>query len=1036
MPLLNAKRFLTQLGGGAVHRVLRLRRFARVVASALIALPTLLAASSDSSSPIVIQLRWQHQFQFAGYYAALEKGYFAAEGLHVELRPLGPGSRVIEDLLRGKFDYAVGDGSIVLARQNGARIVIVVPIFQSSPLALITREQDHIDVPAQVKGKRLMVGTLADSAPIQAMLHDAGLKNSDFTLLPHSQRLEDLFEGKADAISGYVTSAPFWFRQRHLSVKVLWPVNYGIDFYGDLLYTSQAEAKRNPARAFAMRRAVIRGWQYALDHPDELIQLIQARYNPSLSTDQLRFEADETRKLIRAEYVEIGHLSTSRLRRMAEIFVNEGLAPASSSIEGITLDEYSKPDRGARRWLVGLAGAMLIAGLGLVGLALLNRGLRAMVARKTAELEAANEALQRDNEARRQAEEGLRREQQLTERVVDAIPGIFFVINHKRQYVRWNKEQEALIGVPADGVRQVDPLSRIHPEDRERVAQAMEKTFESGAAEVEARGFVGEGPETRHFILTARRFDDDGEAYLIGFGMDVTARLEAELARKQLEEQLRQAQKLESVGRLAGGIAHDFNNLLTVINGYSKVVLGEMKVDDPRRGPLQEIEKAGERAAGLTGQLLAFSRKQILQPGRLDLNVLVEGTRGMLERLMGEDVEVHFALHPGAVVVHADQHQFEQVIVNLAVNARDAMPSGGRVLIETALVERDESYAQSHLEVRPGRYAMIAVSDTGTGMDESTRQRIFEPFFTTKPAGQGTGLGLAMVQGIVAQSGGHISLYSEPGQGTVFKIYLPALPGEATQPEKPLPVATLQGSETILIVEDQDEVRRFAVQVLTSYGYRVIEAADADQALRICEEKRQRIQLLLTDVVMPHMSGPELAAKLMALDPEIKVLYMSGYTDNVILHHVTLDEGASFVQKPFSPQELAGRIRTILGPPVLSARIVVADDEAAVRSFFRDVLEQAGYEVREVTNGEQALHYVRSNQVQLVITDLIMPEQEGIETIRALRREFPDIRIIAVSGAFGGQYLSAAKALGADAVLSKPVGPEVLLAAVETALGL
>jgi PAS domain S-box-containing protein len=379
-----------------------------------------------------------------------------------------------------------------------------------------------------------------------------------------------------------------------------------------------------------------------------------------------------------------------------------------------------------------------------------------------------------------------------------------------------------------------------------------------------------------------------------------------------LEEQYRQAQKMESIGRLAGGIAHDFNNLLTVINGYSKMILAELRTDNPLRDQLEEIEKAGECAAGLTRQLLAFSRKQILQPCVLDLNGLVRDMQGMLERLMGEDVEVRYAFHPEDVTVHADRHQLEQVIMNLAVNARDAMPDGGQLLIETALV--DESRVSSSPEARPGRYAMLAVSDTGTGMDEATERRIFEPFFTTKPIGQGTGLGLAMVQGIVAQSGGYINVYSEPGQGTAFKIYLPALAGAKVPAEQAAVISALQGWETILVVEDQVEVRNFAVAALQEYGYRVMQAPGAVEVQRICELEGERIHLVLTDVVMPHMSGRELTARLVAMRPEIKVLYMSGYTDNVVVHRGVLEEGANFIQKPFSAEELARKVREALGP--------------------------------------------------------------------------------------------------------------------------
>jgi hypothetical protein len=492
---------------------------------------------------------------------------------------------------------------------------------------------------------------------------------------------------------------------------------------------------------------------------------------------------------------------------------------------------------------------------------------------------------------------------------------------------------------------------------------------------------------------------------------------------------------MESIGRLAGGIAHDFNNLLTVINGYSLFLLGKLSPADPLRAGLDEIHKAGERAAGLTMQLLAFSRKQVLEPHVLDLNRVVGEMRPMLGRLVGEDVEVRVELSAQAGPVHADPHQVEQAVMNLVVNARDAMPHGGKLLIETAGVELDERYVQSHPEAHAGRHLLLAVSDTGVGMDEETRRRIFEPFFTTKGVGKGTGLGLSMVEGIVAQSGGHIEVYSEPGHGTTFKIYLPRVEEEAmAEAGVPEAVLALGGKETVLVVEDEAEVREYAVTVLESYGYRVIQAESAGEALSLYERERGGIDLVLTDVVMPNVSGRELAGRLEKLQPGIKVLFMSGYTDNVIVHHGVLEEGAQFIQKPFSPERLAARVREVLGPPKRLGRILVADDEAGVRSLLRTALEQGGYEVIEAADGKQALKQARAGGVDLVITDIIMPEQDGIETIQALRKEMPGIGIIAISGRFEAPYLKMAEMLGADAVLPKPVGIELLLARVAEVL--
>jgi CheY-like chemotaxis protein len=331
----------------------------------------------------------------------------------------------------------------------------------------------------------------------------------------------------------------------------------------------------------------------------------------------------------------------------------------------------------------------------------------------------------------------------------------------------------------------------------------------------------------------------------------------------------------------------------------------------------------------------------------------------------------------------------EQAVMNMVVNSLDAMPRGGKLLIETDCVERDESYVRSHPEARAGRFITLAVSDNGVGLDEETKSRVFEPFFTTKDVGKGTGLGLSMVQGIVAQSGGYVDVYSEKGVGTTFTIYLPALADAVTDAGESAPVTSLGGTETLLVVEDQAEVRGYAVTVLKGYGYRVIPATNADEALLLC--KGERIDLLLTDVVMPGVGGRELASRLEELRPDIKVLFMSGYTGDAIVRHGVLDEGAKFIQKPFSPAELARKVRAILGPPVLApaARILVADDEAGVGCFLRAVLEDGGYEVIEASDGEQELQQARAGGVDRVITDLVMPEHEGIETIQALRRDVP-----------------------------------------------
>jgi two-component system cell cycle sensor histidine kinase/response regulator CckA len=381
---------------------------------------------------------------------------------------------------------------------------------------------------------------------------------------------------------------------------------------------------------------------------------------------------------------------------------------------------------------------------------------------------------------------------------------------------------------------------------------------------------------------------------------------------KQLEEQFRQSQKMEAIGRLAGGVAHDFNNLLTVICGYNDLVLNDLPPEDHTRGLLTEIKKAGERAATLTRQLLAFSRKQVLEPKVLDLNAVVANCEKMLKRLVGEDIDLVAVLDPALGRVKTDPGQIEHVLMNLVVNARDAMPQGGKLTIETANVVLDQTYCRSHAGVKPGHYIMLAVSDTGCGMDEQTKARIFEPFFTTKEPGRGTGLGLAMVYGFIKQSEGHVYVYSEPGIGSTFKIYLLEVGGPVVG-KLPEAIETApHGSETILVVEDEVEVRALIRHVLQTCGYTVLEAANGGEAIPLAEDHQGPVHLLVSDVVMPEMGGRRLAERIVALKPGIKVLYVSGYTADAVVRHGVVASEAAFLQKPFTPGVLARKVREVL----------------------------------------------------------------------------------------------------------------------------
>jgi PAS domain S-box-containing protein len=392
----------------------------------------------------------------------------------------------------------------------------------------------------------------------------------------------------------------------------------------------------------------------------------------------------------------------------------------------------------------------------------------------------------------------------------------------------------------------------------------------------------------------------------IAFISDITMR-------KSLESQLMQAQKMEAVGRLAGGVAHDFNNMLTVIAGYNRMILDELSTLDPLRGYAEEILKAADRAGALTNQLLAFSRRQIMQTRIMSLNDAVDQTEAMLRRLICEDIQIVISLAPDAGNIRCDPNHIQQAIVNLALNARDAMPGGGRLVIETSNVQIDDTYVKTHMGVTPGDFVMVAVSDTGEGMDSATRQSIFEPFFTTKKRGKGTGLGLATVYGTVKQGGGDIWVYSEPGQGTTFKLYFPRVAEPATEGvARESEPAKSRGGETVLLVEDEVQVRNLTDRMLQNLGYRVLAAGSGDEAIRIARTHPGKVALLISDVVMPGMSGKQVADALVALRPDIKVLYLSGYTEHTVVHHGVLDSSVDFLAKPFTREALSQKVHEVL----------------------------------------------------------------------------------------------------------------------------
>jgi len=542
-----------------------------------------------------------------------------------------------------------------------------------------------------------------------------------------------------------------------------------------------------------------------------------------------------------------------------------------------------------------------------------NDLLEKRVAERTADLHAINEILRQEIDEHIRAHQAMLASQKDYRRLLESLQEGIWLIDQDSRTTFVNPRMAEMLGQTVDGMLG-RPLFDFMDAEGIKLAEKDLARRRQGYKDLHDFEFIkSDGARIYATLVTSPIMDEVG-GYLgaIAGVVDVTERKRAEEQKAVLELQLQQSQKMEAIGRLAGGVAHDFNNLLTGIQGYSQMILRSLQANDPLADDINEIKKAADRAAALTQQLLAFSRKQLIEPQVLDFNALVVNSQKMLSRIIGEDVHLVFKPKVETAKIKVDPHQMDQVLVNLAVNARDAMPQGGKLALETALVTLDDNFCRLHPEVEPGAYIMLSVNDTGCGMDEETIKHIFEPFFTTKGRDRGTGLGLSTVYGIIKQHRGWINVDSRIGAGTTFNIYLPHAQEEPLSAPVENRDQTPTGRETILLVEDEDMVRNLAKKILGLHGYRVLEASGGGDANFICQRHPGPIQLLVTDVVMPNMNGKELYQQLQSLKPEMKVLYMSGYTEDIIGYHGLLEEGIQFIPKPFTIDSLTKKVREAL----------------------------------------------------------------------------------------------------------------------------
>ena len=628
----------------------------------------------------------------------------------------------------------------------------------------------------------------------------------------------------------------------------------------------------------------LKGCRYAIDLTLEVSNLVHKKYSRVKLKGQLLYETEIVRDLMNPDIIDSGYIHPYRLKHIVDVLLDSKVFPVNYSLDGILYTPEQNASDEIKKLLQYALIFVSIFIVILVLLILLNCKLKKMLDMRTQELN--NEKL-------------------FSDALIETLPGSCFVYEDGKRLIRWNKNAKQVSGYTDQELLGMHPLDWFTGDEKEKAAKVLRSLFENGYAECESEIFYKKTGKTVPYYHRGVILKMNGKKYVVGIRLDLTEK-------KQLEAQFLQAQKMESIGQFAGGIAHDFNNILTTILGYSELLLIKMEKGDPMHHQVSLIYDAGKKASALTKQLLAFSRKQILKKQTVSIHSIINNFLKLFSRIVGDGIVLKTYLEAKNEIIDADPGQIEQILMNLVVNAKDAIPGNGEIIFETADICFDEESSGGYLNLKSGRYIMLTVTDNGKGMDQEVLKHIFDPFFTTKERGQGTGLGLATVYGIVKQHDGHIYAYSEEHKGTTFKIYFPVSTKSIDIDEiDTQPASMSAGNERILVVDDESSISQLIVDTLEPLGYKCIVASNGDEALKLVK-KHHDIDLLLTDVVMPDMNGRMLAEKLLIEKPDIKVLFMSGYTENIINDKTVTDFSAFYISKPVTPVDLTTKIRSIL----------------------------------------------------------------------------------------------------------------------------
>lgn len=978
-------------------------------------LPSLcLAASPEKPQEITLQLKWTHQFNFAGYYAAKEKGYYKKAGLDVVIKEGQPGTNFIEEVVSGRAQYGIEMPELLLERHKGKPIVVLAAIFQHSPQIFLALKESGISNPQGIVDKKIMARK-DSSAELMAMLVKEGVPIEQLDITELSWDLNDLIEKKIDVIHAYLTSQPYNLREKNIPYTVLRPLTYGVDFYGDCLFTTSLEVKNHPERVRAFRAASLRGWTYAMQHPEEIIDLIKSKYKTKDTVESLwnEYKLLNT-ELMLPKFIEIGHMNSGRWQHIADTFVSLGMLEPDYSLKGFLYDPNPKPDYALSEKFVNTVGIVFLIVI-LAGCILINfnwrlnkkvlertnalqeseNRYRALIERipygiqetdtegviifsnpahhkihgvKSGELigksildfsisEAARKELAdylkylvkeqpepatfhdknttkdgriinvsvdwnyKRNKAgevigfisavtditeRKKLEESLQTSEKKYRNLFENANDAIFIVDKDLNYLDANKKAEELFGFTKEEFLQMNVTDVIPPSQSRRSDQEFRTLHKEGAYEK----FIGkmktkDGRWLDIEVNSSAIIENDQVVGSRDIVRDISHRL-------QLETQLRQAQKMEAIGTLAGGIAHDFNNILTAVLGYAELVKMDLPKNNATVANLDEVIKAAIRAKELVNHILTFSRKADHERGPTQVHIILKEALKLLRASIPTSIEIKQRFESKCGTILGDPTQIHQILMNLCTNAAHAMEEQvGTIEIILENVHFENDYITPDTPLPAGDYVKLTVSDTGPGIDNELKDRIFEPYFTTKEVGKGSGLGLAVVHGIVKSHSGAIELESKKGSGTTFHIYFPIIDSQTCQESKnDTPV--LHGNERILLVDDEEAVINFGKKMMEHLGYKVSATTSSADALEIFRNHPSDFDLVITDQTMPKITGSELAKDLLEVRPDIPIILCTGYSSVIDEEKAKKIGIRSFIMKPFETKDLAEAVRNVL----------------------------------------------------------------------------------------------------------------------------